>query len=56
MLTNELVQYLGSSGHGFDTNVSSYFAYNALGDFYEVNQDAINSARMNDELKNFISD
>lgn len=56
MLTNELVQYLGSSGHGFDTNVSSYFAYNALGDFYEVNQDAINSARMSDELKNFISD
>ena len=56
MLTNELVQYLASSGHGFDTNVSSYFAYNALGDFYEVNQDAINSARMNDELKSFISD
>ena len=53
-LNNELTNYLATSDHGFDTNVSDFYKYNPIYKIFEVNQDAINKARMNDDLKNYI--
>lgn len=55
-LTNELVQYLTSSGRGLSTNVEDYFQFNPILGIYEANIDAINNAKMSDQLKNFISE